>query len=292
MAKGIVIRIVICLICVVGIVFCLLNIIPDLRDYRASEQTYDALEEQVVSVAADEPEEAEPEPEPVQEEEIAEEAVEEPVTEEAPAEPSHGDDWWYREVSIDFETLQKQNREIVAWIRFDNKKQIAIDYPVTHTNNNDKYLHTDIYGKQRKAGTLFFEAGIQNPVSSGHMKDIIYGHMMKDGSMFAPLKKYVKDSSVYKNNQFFTVYKRGAAYRYRIFSYFITTNGSPVYEYGFTEPDDAYRAHLDYLESHSRVHDFEPDVRNPVLTLSTCSKSHSDERIVINAELIDTKVTG
>ena len=292
MTKGIALRLLICVTCIVGIVFCLLNIIPELQDYRASEKAYDALEEQVVSVAPmEEPEESEPEP--VQEEENTVEAEEEPQTEEAPAEEApRGDDWWYRDVSIDFDTLQNQNREIVAWIRFDNKKQIAIDYPVTQTGNNDKYLHTDIYGKHRKAGTLFFDANIQNPVSADHKKDIIYGHMMKDGSMFAPLKKYVKDSSVYRNNQYFTVYKRGEAYRYRIFSFFITQDGSPVYQHGFTEPDDAYKAHLDYLTSHSQVHEFEPDVQHSVLTLSTCSKSNSNERIVVNAELIDMRVTG
>ena len=288
MKKGTVIRIIICVICIVGIIVCLMHIIPALRDYRASQETYDTLEEEFVSVDMDE--DAEPE------EEAEEKAVpeEEPVAEEAPPaeEPVVDDAWWYRDVSINFDALQKQNPEIVAWIRFDHKKQIGIDYPVLYSGDNAKYLYRDIYGKSRKAGALFFEGAIQDPISEGHKKDIIYGHLMKDGSMFAALKKYVKDASVYRDNPYFTVYKKGVAYRYRIFSYFVTQNGSPAYEYGFTSPDEAYRAHLDYLMSHSKVHDIEPDIQRNVLTLSTCAKSHSNDRIVVNGELIDVKATG
>lgn len=249
-------------ICAAGIVICLWLLVPSLMDYRHSAKDYQTLQEQVVSV-----------------QNIGE------------ASENDADSWWYTDVSIDFDSLQAKNPDIIAWIRFDNLDQIGIDYPVVHTDNNDDYLHTDIYGNHRKSGTLFFEARIPDPLTSSHKKDIIYGHLMKDGSMFAPLKKYINDPSIYEDNQYFTVYKRGEAFRYRIFSYFITTAGSDVYTFGFTKPNEAYRAHIDMLKSHSMVHEFDPDYEHDVLTLSTCAAANSDQRIVVHGELIDKKKT-
>ena len=289
MRKGTMIRIMICLVCVAGIIFCLSRIIPTLLDYRESEKTYEDLEDQIVSVAPDLTDVADDGAAVEEEENTGEaEAPADSPEEEAPL----SDSWWFQDVAIDFNALQNKNPELVAWIRFDHPKKIGIDYPVAYSGDNDKYLHTDIYGRSRKAGTLFFEAGIQDPLSDTHKKDMIYGHLMKDGSMFAPLKKYIKDSSVYRNNQYFTVYKPGMAYRYRIFSYFITTAGSEAYLYGFTESDEQYRNHIDYLKSNSEVHDFEPDYEHNVLLLSTCAKANSNQRIVVCGELIDVQPAG
>ena len=284
MQKGTLIRIVICLICAMGIVFCLFMILPQLRDYREAEQAYDTLEKQVVTIT--------PTPSAPVEEPAVEEEEEEPVeaAEEIPEIPN--ENWWYEDVHIDFDALENQNKEIIAWIRFDHQDQVPIDYPVVHAQNNDKYLHTDIHGKSSKAGTLFFEAAVPNPLSDEYRVDIIYGHMMKNGTMFAPLKKYTKQASFYENNPFFTVYAKGEALRYRIFSVFITKAGSDVYRYGYTKNDKQYQEHIDYLKSHSKVQGAEPDYGHRILVLSTCAKSNSDDRIVVIGEMIDRKSTG
>lgn len=281
MKKGTLIRIMICLICAVGIVFCLSRIIPQFLDYQEAEQTYDKLEKQVVTITT--PEE---QPAVVENEEEPEEAVEE----EVPLLPN--ENWWYEDVHIDFDALERQNREIIAWIRFDHQDQAPIDYPVVHAENDDKYLYTDIHGKSSKAGTLFFEAAVPTPLSEEYKVDIIYGHLMKNGTMFAPLKKYIKQASFYDNNPYFTVYVKGEALRYRIFSVFITEAGSDVYRYGYTDYNEQYREHIDYLSSHSKVQGDKPDYGHRILVLSTCAKSNSNDRIVVIGELIDRKSTG
>ena len=284
MQKGTLVRVLICLVCVTGIVFCISRIIPELQDYRKAERTYEKLEEQAVTVIKNP--EASGEAETV----ISEEKTG-GDTEEEVAVPRN-ENWWYEDVSIDFDLLYRQNRDIAAWIRFDDQDDIPIDYPVVLPDNDEQYLHKDIYGKASKAGTLFFEADNRTPVSDVYKKDIIYGHMMKNGSMFAPLKKYLKEKSFCKDHPYFTVYKKGEAFRYRIFSVFVTTAGSEVYEYGFMESDELYRKHIDYLKKHSEVHDYEPDYGHSILTLSTCAKSHSNQRIVVTGEQIDRKPTG
>lgn len=273
MRKGMIVRIIICLICVAGIIYCLSRILPELREYREAEETYDILEKQVVTVTED-----------TKEPENTGEAEEEGT---AP----WNENWWYEEISIDFDTLLQQNSDIVAWIRFDHQDQTPINYPVVHAQDDKTYLSRDIHGKTSKAGTLFFEAEIPEPLSDQYKKDILYGHLMKNGSMFASLKKYVKEDAFYENNPFFTVYRKGEALRYRIFSAFITKAGSEAYDYGFTESDEKYRDHLEYLVSHSRVHGEAPEEDHRILTLSTCAKSHSNERIVVTGELVDRKST-
>ena len=281
MQKGTLIRIIICLICAAGIVFCVSRIISQLRDYQEAEQTYDRLEKQVVTITPPE------EPGVVENENVEEPA--EPF-EEIPETPN--ENWWYEDVHIDFDALEKQNREIIAWIRFDHQDQVPIDYPVVHAQDNDKYLYTDIHGKSSKAGTLFFEAAVPAPLSDEYKVDIIYGHLMKNGSMFAPLKKYIKQASFYDYNPFFTVYVKGEALRYRIFSVFITEAGSDVYRYGYTDFNEQYREHIDYLNSHSKIQGDEPEYGHRILVLSTCAKSRSNDRIVVIGELIDRKSTG
>ena len=282
MKKGTVIRIILCVICIVGIIFCLFHIISELRDYRESEQTYEKLEKKAVSVTGNMEEPDDPT--------IFDESAGEETGQEN-GEPLN-ENWWFEDVSINFDLLQQQNSMIAAWIRFDHQDQVPIDYPVLLPDNDQQYLHKDIYGKTSKAGSLFFEADNRTPLTGAYKKDIIYGHMMKNGSMFAPLKKYLKEDSFYSNNPYFTVYIKGEALRYRIFSVFITEAGSEVYEYGFTETDELYRKHIDYLTAQSKVHGTEPDYEHNILTLSTCAKSNSNQRIVVTAEQIDRKATG
>ena len=191
--------------------------------------------------------------------------------------------WWDGEM-IDFAALQAMNPDIVAWIRFDNTDVINIDYPICWSGDNDTYLHADIYGEYTYAGTLFFE-GAYEPFSDA--KDIVYGHLMRDGSMFASLKKYTSDSSTYADNQYFTVYTPDQVMRYKIFSYFITTTGSESYEYGFQKKTDLYEAHLDYLCGESYV-DEDVSANKNIMMLSTCAAANSSSRIVVFGKRIDT----
>lgn len=263
-------------------VVCLWLMISALMDYIGAEQDYEEMQEQVVSVSQQEE----------LEEEIASQAdaeMQQEIVTETGSGAGDDPDWWFKNVHIDFDALQKKNPDIIAWIRFDHQDQVCIDYPVMYTHSNDDYIHKDVDGNYRKSGTLFFEAVIENPVSDTHKQDFIYGHMMKNGSMFAPLKKYVKESSFYEANPYFTIYKRDGAYRYRIFSCFLTTAGSDTYQYGFTSADESYRAHIDTLVSRSVVKADRPDYEHNVVTLSTCAKSNSNQRIVVHAELIDSR---
>lgn len=89
------------------------------------------------------------------------------------------------EKTIDFEELRKINEDIVAWIQIPG---IDVDYPVVHGEDNEYYLHHTFQKEANKAGSIFLD--YRNRADFTEQRVIIYGHNMKDGSMFSNLKKY------------------------------------------------------------------------------------------------------
>lgn len=86
---------------------------------------------------------------------------------------------------IDFAGLRAINPDIVAWIQIPG---IGVDYPVVQGKDNGHYLHYTFDGKANKAGSIFLD--YRNRADFMDSKVILYGHNMKDGSMFSNLKKY------------------------------------------------------------------------------------------------------
>ena len=86
---------------------------------------------------------------------------------------------------IDFDGLRAVNEDIVAWIQIPG---IGVDYPVVQGKNNEHYLHYTFEGKANKAGSIFLD--YRNRADFTDSKVILYGHNMKDGSMFSNLKKF------------------------------------------------------------------------------------------------------
>lgn len=86
---------------------------------------------------------------------------------------------------IDFEGFRAVNEDIVAWIQVPG---IGVDYSVVQGMDNEHYLHYTFDGKANKAGSIFLD--YRNRPEFTDSKVILYGHNMKDGSMFSNLKKY------------------------------------------------------------------------------------------------------
>ena len=83
---------------------------------------------------------------------------------------------------IDFEGLKALNPDIVAWIRCE---ELGVDYPVVLGEDNDYYLHRTFTGEEHIAGCIFMD--YRNHADFSDQRTILYGHNMKDGSMFGRL---------------------------------------------------------------------------------------------------------
>lgn len=117
---------------------------------------------------------------------VQEETETQPETEEE-TKPYHS--------PIDFEELWAVNPDVVAWIRIPDTR---IDYPVLQGKDNEQYLHTDIYGNDSVAGAIYLDIDDEPDFSGLH--NILYGHHMKNGTMF-------KDVVFYKEQDFFDAHQ-------------------------------------------------------------------------------------
>ncbi len=136
--------------------------------YRDGEEEYDTLREYV--------------------------AVEEPK--ERKAMEKHREENQEETVTVDFEALKKINPEIIAWIRIPDTK---IDYPVVQGTDNEYYLKHTFKKTEHVAGSIFLDK--DNSPDFSNRKTILYGHNMKDGSMFQGLHKYESESYLQEHNK-------------------------------------------------------------------------------------------
>lgn len=146
---------------------------------------------------------------------------------------SSGITTWYKQVSVNFDGLNQINDEVVAWIYFEN---VDISYPVLFSGD-DKYLHKSLYGGTSTSGSLYVQ-GTNNPDFQDDIT-IIYGHNMRNLSMFGALRQY-KEEGFYKTHQYFQILTEdGMAYRYKVFAYFdIKGDESDMIDVNFYDPDD------------------------------------------------------
>lgn len=197
-------------------------------------------------------------------------------------------DWWLTEVKVELDRLKEENPDVVGWIRFDNREEVGIDYPILHGKTNETYLRKDLYGNSHIAGSIFLESLNQGDFSDYY--NIIYGHNMTDGSMFGNLKKY-RDKGFWEKNQYFTVYSPKTVYRYRIFSYEEAVSGGDIYKVGY-KPGEEYREFIRRMVEDSAVDTgIKPQTGNKILTLSTCTEEGDAGRLVIHAVCVDAQST-
>lgn len=101
---------------------------------------------------------------------------------------------------VDFESLREINPDIVAWLTIPGT---YIDYPVVQAKDNETYLTKDFEGKQSKAGAIFLDCDSDSDLRGFH--SILYGHHMRDGSMFAQLVNF-KDREFFEKNREIILY--------------------------------------------------------------------------------------
>ncbi len=221
-------------------------------------------------------------------EEIREEVVEktvqnqpqiETLPEEEQEKPSTVD------IPIDFQTLQQQNPEVYAWIQI---PQTAVDYPILQSNtDNSYYLNHTINREEKKEGAIFTEN--YNTKTFEDPNTIIYGHDMKNGSMFQSIHQYM-DRSFFDTNRDITIYMPDQILHYKIFAAYLTDNKHLMMTYNFWD-QDVYQQYLDSIFSMRDMNAFvdtsmEVTAEDKIITLSTCYAGISTQRYLVQAVLV------
>ena len=176
---------------------------------------------------------------------------------------------------IDFTQLLSVNSDIVGWLRI---RALDISYPVVQGKDNDYYLHRTFEKTDNFAGCLFV-----NSYNMGDFTDqntIIYGHNMKNGSMFGKLKNF-NDPEVFKKSRYFWIFTPDFIYQYRIFSASVVDKTGLTYQISFT--DDEFDQFISRAYSNSVVDNQDVTVtkEDRIVTLSTCTGDDSTRFVVM-----------
>ncbi len=189
---------------------------------------------------------------------------------------------------VDFDALKKSNEDTVAWIRFENPSQI--NYPVLRADNNEKYLKTTFEGNRNAAGAIFMD--FENAGDFTDSNTYIYGHNMKNGSMFGKLRQY-KQKSFYEENPCFYIYTpEGAEYKYQIFAVTVIEDSPEYYRKIFADEQD-FGAYLKQVQKKS-LYDTGVAVteRSKVVALSTCTNVTKTQRLIVHGVKIEERIVG
>ena len=135
------------------------------------------------------------------------------------------EDNWYEMVAVNLEELQEENPDIVGWLYFETEE---ISYPILYSGDNETYLHTAYNGKSAASGSIFLDGNNAPDFSDNY--NIIYGHNMKDLSMFGKLKFYRTKEDYYETHKYFQIITTDRYDRYYIKDYKEVASSDPIYE--------------------------------------------------------------
>ncbi len=203
------------------------------------------------------------------------------VISDVPASEDENIDIEYPIRNIDFDKLEYINSDITGWLYF---PCLEISYPIVKENEIDEYLYLTFDKNQNKAGCIF-EDILSDPEFCGY-HDIIFGHNMKDKSMFGKLKMLYQEGNEYllEENPYVYIYTKDHVYQYKVFAYAITRMGSNDY-YVVDDMDD-YQSFVSYIQTHTAYpipEDVDLTAGDSILTLSTCSgKAGGKQRFVVH----------
>ena len=179
--------------------------------------------------------------------------------------------------------LQGQYEDMVGWIKIENTK---VDYPIMQATNNEFYLTHNYEGDKLRAGSIFLD--YRNNPSLGDRHSIIYGHDLRNGSMFGQLHQY-EEQSFANANRHFTIETRNALITVEVFAAYQTTTDFYYIETKFT--NESYEQFIEAIRNKSSIsYDGYINVNDQIITLSTCvSDNQSDERFVVHAKVVERK---
>ena len=256
------------MICVFGLaaLYGIIRLALIYAGYHKAEKLYDTLRDEVVYAAVPLPPDTTLIPD-----------VSEPGSTEIPNVPVPSPEVMLR---IDFEKLRQINAQSVAWIWIPGTK---IDYPLMHGEDNEKYLRHAYDGSYSSGGSIFLDWQNAGDLTDRHC--IIYGHNMKDDSMFGQLSKY-GNQDFCDTHSYIYLFTDTVIRKYRIFSVYITTADYDSYRL-FFEDDEDYNSYVNQLASYSWYEtQASPGTGAQIITLSTCVSDKSKRR-VIHAVLVE-----
>lgn len=232
-----------------------------LLEYRRGQQTYTEME-QFVSI----PETTEP-TQPKETQPAATQAQVQPEEEEIIPWPQ-----------VDFAALQQVNPDVVGWIYI---PETNVNYPIVQGEDNDQYLYRLLTGEYNSSGSIFMDAGVKRDF--GGQNTPIYGHNMKNGTMFAGITGY-KSQEFYDAHPSAYLVTPEKNYLIHLFSGYVVSVRGDAWDVVFEE--EVFPRWLEEIQRKSYfAADVTPNSQDRIVTLSTCTYETDNSRFVVHGIL-------
>jgi len=177
--------------------------------------------------------------------------------------------------NIDFNALRKVNPDVVGWIYY---KDSHIDYPIVQGEDNSRYLTTMFDGSYADFGTLFVDSVTDAPFRQ--FNTIVYGHHMRNGSMFGDLKK-LKDEAYCNEHPEMKLITPDGRYNLEIWAFLNQPSDSEIYTTNIIDDEskEAYIKMVEEIANYTTGVSVGTDDR--LVVLSTCAYEYQDARYMV-----------
>lgn len=185
---------------------------------------------------------------------------------------------------VDWKALKKVNSDVQGWLY---QKGTVINYPVVQGTDNDTYLHTRFDKQWSGGGTLFVDCRMEKDFKG--FNSIIYGHHMKDGSMFRSIRGYTKEDGYYDKHKTLELATPHGNYHLVVFSAFIT-KATDEDTYKMTYDEAEKQAYIDRAWERSELPITKDSVdvtkNDRLVTLSTCAYDYEEARYIVMCKMV------
>lgn len=190
------------------------------------------------------------------------------------------------EKNLDWDALHAENADIYAWIYIPGTE---IDYPILqHTTEQDYYLDHNLDGSTGYPGCIYTQ--LRNKKDFTDFATIIYGHNMKDGTMFQNLHNY-EDKSFFDSNPYIYIYAPEKVFVYQIFAAVTFHDRNILMYYDMDETSDraTYINDINSCNSMSDQHNNAVSVNTEshIVSLSTCIGASPENRWIVSGVLLN-----
>lgn len=196
------------------------------------------------------------------------------------------------DIEVDWDALRAINPDVVGWVHIPGT---IVNYPIVHTDNNERYLHFDFTGERgwgSEAGCIFLQA--ENSPDFTDANNIIYGHHLSLGPMFACIADFT-DAAQFNEHRTIYVLTPEGNYRLRTFSLVHCAADDPLAQPAFADDQDRTDYMQDKIERSVVVPEGDlPDAADidHSFAFVTCDNLPSDGRYVLYSYVEETTVPG
>jgi len=192
------------------------------------------------------------------------------------------------EKQINFEQLKSEtNSDIYAWIYIPNTN---VDYPIVQSASSmDYYLNHNLDGSEGYPGCIYTQK--LNTTSFEDVNTVIYGHNMKNGTMFNSLHNF-EDFQFFDDNSYIYVYTENGPLVYKIYAAVCFSNMHILKKYNF-KTLSGFSHFINDVDNSKSMYNQRRDMNityeDKLITLSTCIQGDADHRYIVVGVLLDDK---